>query len=193
MPGPGQSFFSILWNLFTEPVFQGLVPGIITELGKDPRPENVEDESVASFLERRLGTPHVGNHLVSAVLHGIYAGDVNQLSARSLMPMQYHQERAAGSIAQSTINTWRTGGLQMMHIQDANLRKELQDKLDLSLRQSIGNASIYTFKDGIGALTNALEKSLRANPNIEIKIQEKITSVEHDSEKDGIKVCPHLV
>lgn len=81
----------------------------------------------------------------------------------------------------------------MMHIQDANLRKELQDKLDLSLRQSIGNASIYTFKDGIGALTNALEKSLRANPNIEIKIQEKITSVEHDSEKDGIKVCPHLV
>ena len=93
----------MLWSIITEPVFEGLGLGALFEFQRPQRatwaqynnPE-VDDESVASFLERRLGTPDVGNNIVSAVLHGIYAGDVNQLSARSLLPKLWYGESKRG-------------------------------------------------------------------------------------------------
>ena len=44
-----------------------------------------EDESIGSFARRRLGR-QVAELLIDAVLSGIYAGDMDQLSLRSAMP-----------------------------------------------------------------------------------------------------------
>lgn len=40
---------------------------------------SASDESINSFVSRRLG-PRIANEMISAVVHGIYAGDTRKLS-----------------------------------------------------------------------------------------------------------------
>jgi len=127
MPGPGQDIFDIAWSVMTEPVFKGLLSGVLFEHSRPPRSAALKDESVASFLERRLGSPLLANNMVSAVLHGIYAGDITKLSIRSLLPSAWYNERCYGSLS-------RAYGLSMrnktvpMRIQDAMLLTEMTKK-----------------------------------------------------------------
>jgi oxygen-dependent protoporphyrinogen oxidase len=75
-----------MFALFTEPALQGLVRALLTEFMKEGRPDaqRNKDEPVATFVTRRL-SQEVTDNLVSAVLHGIYAGDVYKLSAQTLL------------------------------------------------------------------------------------------------------------
>lgn len=188
MPGPGQNISDMLWSMMTEPVFSGMALGFLGEFRRPQRPDNVQDESVASFLERRTGSPHVGNNIVSAVLHGIYAGDINQLSARSLMGRLYYQEKVDGSVVKAAINAMKEAAVFMPR-KDVTLQSELTANIRGLLSTLNGaNASVYTFKKGIGALTDALEKSLQERYNVTFKLNEKITSVKYDGEGDAIKV-----
>ena len=195
MPGPGQDLYSMLWNVITESVFDGLPIGAIFEFRRPQRatwaqynnPE-VDDESVGSFLERRLGTPDVGNNLVSAVLHGIYAGDINQLSARSLMPKFWYGEALQGSLTRATIKNIQAQAITEPY-NDIILRQEMQPKISQPMNMMMAGASVYTFKQGIGALSCALEKSLRANQNVEIKTGHTIKGLEHDGQSNDISVC----
>ena len=181
-----------------EPVFKGLGFGAIFEFNRPQRetwaqynnPE-VDDESIASFLERRLGTPDVGNNLVSAVLHGIYAGDINRLSARSLMQKFWYEEALHGSLTRATIKNLQAQAITEPY-NDVILRQELQPKISQEMNQIMAGASVYTFKEGIGALSKALEKSLRANGNVEFKLGHQVKSVEHDTQSNGISVSLHL-
>lgn len=56
-----------------------------------------EDESLDAFLERRFGRQVVDKFL-SAVMSGIFAGDLKQLSAESCMPALVNAEREYGSV-----------------------------------------------------------------------------------------------
>jgi oxygen-dependent protoporphyrinogen oxidase len=187
MPGPGQDLYSMAWSLFTEPIFKGLIKDAIFEFTRPPRPRDLEDESVGSFLERRLGSSDPGNNIVSAVLHGIYAGDIYQLSIKSLVPRLWHQEGVHGSIIKGMLESLRTQTVPMPY-RDAMLQNKMVDKLQGPLLNSMGAASVYTFKQGIGQLSSALEKSLQGNKNVEFKMGHKISNVEYDAASDGIKV-----
>jgi protoporphyrinogen/coproporphyrinogen III oxidase len=187
MPGPGQDLYSMAWGLLTEPVFKGLFSGAIFEYNRPSRPINLDDESVGSFLERRLGSPDPGNNIVSAVLHGIYAGDIYQLSARSLMPKFWYYEGFRGSISNSMYSAMRERS-HWIPLRDAALQNEMIQKVDKNVLNLMGGASVYTFKEGIGALSESLERSLRANPNVEFKMNEEVSRIEYDGENDGVKV-----
>lgn len=192
MPGPGQDLYSMVWGILTEPVFKGLFSGPINEIRTPPRPDFLEDESVGSFLERRLGAPDIGNNIVSAVLHGIYAGDIYQLSARSLLPKFWYYETLHGSVITSAYHALSAQS-NWIPLKDANLQNELVQKVDSGLKRSLESASIYTFKGGISALSTALEKELRANPNVEFKTNEKIDKLAYDGEQGVIKVFLQLL
>jgi len=56
-----------------------------------------EDESVASFITRRLG-PEPVKHLGDAMVTGIFAGDVNRLSLPAAFPIMADFEREHGSM-----------------------------------------------------------------------------------------------
>jgi oxygen-dependent protoporphyrinogen oxidase len=184
----------MLWNIITEPVFEGLGLGTLFEFQRPRRatwaqynnPE-VDDESVASFLERRLGAPDVGNNLVSAVLHGIYAGDINQLSARSLFPKLWYGEALHGSLSKAAWNNLKTQAITESY-NDIILRQELQNKISQPMNVMMAGASVYAFKQGLGALSDALEKSLRSNRNVEFKMVTAIKSVQYDDQSQGISV-----
>lgn len=94
--------------------FTGLVPSrfgpmantpLLSPLGKlrmgldyviPPRPAN-GDESIAAFVERRLGR-EVYDHLIEPLLSGIYAGDGEQLSLAATFPQLRQTELAYGSL-----------------------------------------------------------------------------------------------
>ncbi|HCV35939.1 MAG TPA: hypothetical protein DF783_03360 [Acidimicrobiaceae bacterium] len=56
------------------------------------------DESLRSFLERRLG-PEVGRMGATLMAHGVFAGDPNKLSVRAAFPAITALEDIAGSLA----------------------------------------------------------------------------------------------
>ncbi|KUJ23957.1 Protoporphyrinogen oxidase [Mollisia scopiformis] len=185
MPGPGQSIYDMLWTVITEPAFKGLLSSLY-EYKRPPRPASVEDESVSSFLTRRTGAPHIGNNLVSAVFHGIYAGDIEKLSAKSLFALLYHYEKMFGSVGEGYFDS-RKNMYSWTLSKDKELRKEMEPKVK-DLLNELRMASVFSFKEGIGSFTDALENSLRANPNVQFRTNDKITSLEHDVESNSIKI-----
>ncbi|KAG0650677.1 Protoporphyrinogen oxidase [Hyphodiscus hymeniophilus] len=193
MPGPGQDIFAMMWTVFTEPVFKGWATALL-EIRRPPRltwaqynNPDVDDESVGSFLERRTGGTDIGNNVISAVLHGIYAGDINQLSARSLMPGIWYDEAQSGSGTKAMYNRTVQQSITAPY-NDVMLQQELQKKISQPMKTSMASASVYTFKTGIGALSNALEKSLRANPNVEFKMGHAVIKLENDTKANNIAV-----
>lgn len=65
----------------------------------------VSEESIASFVRRRLGAEILEN-LVAPFLSGVYAGDPEQLSVQACFPKLAEFESEAGSIARGA---WRAG------------------------------------------------------------------------------------
>ncbi|XMA19393.1 hypothetical protein WAI453_012184 [Rhynchosporium graminicola] len=187
MPGPGQDTFDMMWRVLTEPVFKGLIWGTITEKVQPTRPDSMDDESVGSFLARRMGTENVGDNIVSAVLHGIYAGDIYQLSAKSLMPQLWHYEAWKGTLVDAMM-TKMSENIDLMSQRDEQLKMDLNPVINETVREAMSEASVYSFKEGIGALATNLEKALKANPNVEFKMETGVTAVDYDGEKDGIKI-----
>ncbi|XP_015588358.1 protoporphyrinogen oxidase [Cephus cinctus] len=61
-----------------------------------------EDESIYSFVERRLGKD-VADNLISPMICGICAGDAKQISVNFLMPSLFEAEQKHGSIAKGLL------------------------------------------------------------------------------------------
>ena len=198
MPGPipGASNFSAIvqnaWNVLREPAFKGLIKGAFRELGQDH--VKMEDESVGDFISRRLGPGPVDN-LLSAVYHGIYAGDVYQLSAKSLMPFQFDQEQKGKSFTEGfneelgskDKGMWVTNrDVETMNdLFGPNLQRwvspEAREKHGIDMR----GVSVFSFKNGMQQLSLTLADILRREAadksaesmNITLKPQSQVSRV----------------
>jgi len=65
-------------------------------------PATITDESLRSFLQRRLG-PEAGRMGATLMAHGVFAGDPDQLSARAAFPAIVALEDAAGSLVRGAL------------------------------------------------------------------------------------------
>lgn len=185
MPHPSRGLLANLWSFMTEPIYEGSLTAPLFELTHPKRAADLQDESVGSFFRRRVGTSKLGDNIVSAVLHGIYAGDIEQLSAKSLFPRLWDDEGKYGSISaalfarrnepevlETDFNVIRYAGQQW--------RTDVQKDSELAKRiEEIGGSSVYSFKKGIGSLTEALENYLRMNPNVKIQTSHPIDKLEY--------------
>lgn len=191
MPGPGVPFFDILYAIFNEPLFNGIPFDFGLEAIRSQRPKELLDESVGSFLARRY-SPALADNIASAVLHGIYAGDVYKLSVKSLLPLLWFFEEQYGSIARGIWKSFISKSLPMLE-QDAVLMKELMAKPILTSKlHDLRGASVYTFKRGIGELADQLEVKLKEASNVDVKMEMSIGKIEHDGRSRGVKVRIHL-
>lgn len=184
MPVPGESFLWQVIKMLSEPVFKGMLPASI-EFLRSPRPEELEDESVASFFTRRLGTDHLVNNIHSAVLHGIYAGDIYQLSAKSLFPTLWYMEKHFGGLLKGVFFCTKDK-IELISPSDCSIRREIIPKITTTLHQKLENAAVFSFKQGIESLSNALEQRLNATPNFSLKLGHKVESIHLAS--NGIEV-----
>jgi protoporphyrinogen/coproporphyrinogen III oxidase len=76
------------------------------ELLHPPRPQNDEDESVASLVERHFGAEAV-DRLADPLLSGIYGGEAAQLSARAVLPRLVEMESEFGSLTRGMLAAHR--------------------------------------------------------------------------------------
>lgn len=188
MPGPGQDFYSMIWTVLREPLFKGTWSAMF-ELTRDPRPSDLEDESIASFASRRFGGPDIGDNIISAVIHGIYAGDIYQLSAKSIFRRLWDLEGQSGSVMEGFAVQFQKSSKKFREAMDARTSNSADSAIGLSqIQKQMRGVSVYTFKGGIGQLSSALETSLKTNPNVETKTGGKVISVDFDAESQGVSV-----
>lgn len=188
MPGPGQTTWNLIKNLIDEPIFKGAVTGALLEGFRPTRPRELPDESVGSFVSRR-GSRSVADNLVSAVFHGIYAGDIWKLSAKSILPLPWAREAKHGNLASAA---WAA----MVQRQSWNFCDDVELQMRLQggawhpdLRKQIIDASVFTFKRGISQLTEALEERVTRKNNIKVMKSTQVTALRKAGDTKNIQVC----
>ncbi|KAI2013466.1 oxygen-dependent protoporphyrinogen oxidase [Ophidiomyces ophidiicola] len=166
-PGAGLlvNIISNFMNLFTEPALKNIPLALLSEYFVPKRDMNVRDESIGDFLSRRFGKD-LTDHLASAVIHGIYAGDIYKLSAQSLLPKIWWSELSKRGICLSMqdnhlpYDIFHGGRL---------IRRERGIKFMSELSTYISGSSVFALKGGMGQLVDALSSALNSSPNVEIK------------------------
>ncbi|KAJ1650103.1 oxygen-dependent protoporphyrinogen oxidase [Dispira simplex] len=88
------------------PVLKGLIPAVLREpWRRDLQPSSSDplgDESIFSFIQRHFG-PTVADNIISAVIHGIYAGDIRKLSVDSTLRSLKDIERRHDSVVRGLV------------------------------------------------------------------------------------------
>lgn len=168
-----------LGTALQQPALQNFLSALFTEAFKSGRKGKGAldaDESVDAFIRRRLG-PGVADNLISAMVHGIYAGDSHQLSVRALFHSLWQMERQAGSI---------TVGMMMRRFTDqakdsAERFERTRDSLTQSSRNKLRNASVWSLKGGLEGLSTRLVERLEAQPNVRLLNNAEVESIDNSS------------
>ncbi|KAF1808997.1 Protoporphyrinogen oxidase [Eremomyces bilateralis CBS 781.70] len=183
MPQAGEGI-SQVWN---EPLFEG-IGSALTEWFVSTRPSNLQDESVASFISRRLDR-RMADNMVSALLHGIYAGDVNQLSMKSIFPLLWYYEGRYGSLVGSIPSVWSNlrSGMMLGSAREYQSILDRQRKpLGSTLKEKLSRASVYTLKRGLTGLVSALRERLLSR-GVTIHENTPISALSMDSATEKIE------
>ncbi|GAK68420.1 DUF185-domain-containing protein [Moesziomyces antarcticus] len=194
---------SLLSALFKLPFLRAIVPSIMREPRVPsrflrPRSESqaekkrlqqrelLDDESVDSFVSRRFGKG-VAENLVSAVIHGIYAGDTRKLSVRAVMPFLWEAERVHGSVLRSMLPAKRNKRHRPLPEPEAAAKaakedrlKHVEQQLGKQLVDSFKGISVYSFPEGVQEIVAALEQRLAALPNVQLRTNESVRAISID-------------
>lgn len=165
-----------------------MISGLLTELLKPRRVEETQDESVGSFISRRFGAP-VADNIISAVFHGIYAGDIYDLSARTILPALWAMEWKDSSIIKSLLKQ-AFGGPRPISIDDFEVLRDNSNPLAHARRfpDYIRKSSIITLKQGLYGIVTSLEDHLQRAPNVTIHKGTYIDNLELESSNAEAKV-----
>lgn len=186
MPHPSEGMAEILWKIFTEPAFESAAWSIATEYWKDTRDPGLQDESIGAFFSRRFSKRMV-DRLLSALIHGIYAGDVWQLSARSLFSGQWRAEGQHGSVIFGALKA-RADGVEMTKREADFLQDMKAFPWDPLLKATLKDNSVFTFKDGVGMMADRLHSRLFETGRVEFRRSTAIRSIAQVEGNAGIQV-----
>ncbi|WFC97602.1 hypothetical protein MYAM1_000317 [Malassezia yamatoensis] len=175
------SFFGALNAALRLPLLREALPGILKEPWVPAHQTAGSDESVHAFISRRFGTA-LAENMISAMMHGIYAGDSRELSAKSIIPSLVDLEAAHGSVLRAMLPkkfNRRHEALENERVARENTKHaEVSQRLDPSLVEAMRDTSIYSFPNGLGEIVSSLTNLLIASQNVEIRMSstcQKIT------------------
>lgn len=196
--GSGNIFvnaFHLFRALWSEPIFNGVLPGLLGEIQQKGRPLSARDESVGDFLSRRF-SPELADNIASAVMHGIYAGDIYSLSARTLLPSLWFLETRdpdAQSILLESAHLFLRGK-QSKAYEDIKFRN--MNPLDPSIRsesefiaRAFQKASIITWSEGIGYMVRKLTEKLGKESRVTVKTGSGVEAMSFDKDRQKVVVA----
>jgi oxygen-dependent protoporphyrinogen oxidase len=108
-------------------------------------PIEQEDETVDSFISRRLG-PEVAERFIDPLISGIYAGNSQDLSIRACFPQLWEWEQSQGCL-------WR-GALR---------QKRISPKTPSAFVRHLLKQKLFSFKEGMETLPRAISAHLEAD------------------------------
>ncbi|KAG9193535.1 protoporphyrinogen/coproporphyrinogen III oxidase [Alternaria panax] len=169
--------------------------GIVTEPMKPKRPDSLSDETVGSFLARRVDK-RLAENIVSAVFHGIYAGDINQLSAKTLLSLAWQLEgkygNALGGFFRMQNEDPRPEQVILVHPYDREVAKAMNEEIDLELgfARNLKDSAMFSFRNGLQQMVKALVDTVENKGNVEIRTEAPIQSFKplNENGKLGVEV-----
>ncbi|XP_010883387.2 protoporphyrinogen oxidase [Esox lucius] len=132
---------------FSRPLVLSVLREILISRGKE------DDESVHSFVSRRLGT-ELADIAVDSLCRGVFAGDCRRLSVRSCLPILYNAEKARGSVVLGML----LGAGPEPDVPTSALAK----------RASVENWAQWSLKRGLQNLPEALEDRMKNVGHVEV-------------------------
>ncbi|EEH05827.1 protoporphyrinogen oxidase [Histoplasma capsulatum G186AR] len=190
-PYPGAGVLgNILMNvmqLFSEPLLWKLALEVILEPRRPVRDRSISDESIGDFMKRRFG-PNVADVVASAFFHGIYAGDLYKLSARSILRIAWDEfELSERGFATELMDQFNQQKIFMPY--DIAMARRLVEKEKYKeIRRFATGNNVLTLRRGMGQLATALESSLRGASNVEIKTGADIKSISKGGDSASMTV-----
>ncbi|KAH3680925.1 hypothetical protein WICMUC_000068 [Wickerhamomyces mucosus] len=179
---PSNSIKSI-WNFVKSELGKGLFLNIIKEPFQPSK--LIKDESVQSFLSRRFSNNSIGNNIVSAIYHGIYAADINKLSIRTTMPKLVKFEQDYGSIIKGIWKSKPEKKKKSIILQKYN--ELFEPNYDIfQMNKFLQKFPMILFENGLSTFTNGIYKELLSNPKISIKLNKHVEKIEINRNKDKI-------
>ncbi|KJZ79135.1 hypothetical protein HIM_01286 [Hirsutella minnesotensis 3608] len=171
-----------IWQMFSEPLFLQCIGAgagwMFRRWQNKEMPET--DLSIAQWVNDIMMNKSVANNLVSAMVHGIYGGDIDKLSARTVFERFFQRYYARPMDPERTI-MMKTSELDFVTsmAKDPQIRK-------LALRPK--GSLIHFGPSGMDTLTKALEAALAAQPNVEIKTNSPVKRISYEREARKVKV-----
>ncbi|KAL1966300.1 hypothetical protein VTN77DRAFT_4653 [Rasamsonia byssochlamydoides] len=191
--GVFRNFWRNVKTLLTEPVFEDVMWRMLTEQSRPPREDAYrnQDESLADFFARRASRK-VADNVVSAVYHGIYAGDIYRLSAQTLMgpyrDLEKEERRVLGSLYDLQRERKRfilPDDFLAMH----SVEHQRPPEHWRALSQLVKGCSVLTLKDGLGELVRRLTAALNEKSGkVELLTDAGISSISRNQETSDLTV-----
>ncbi|KAK9484905.1 hypothetical protein V1527DRAFT_442160 [Lipomyces starkeyi] len=184
------SVASILKIYFSQPLFRGMLPEVLREPFRRNRPKAVveaNDESIGSFMTRRFGS-RITERLISGAIHGIYAGDINQLSIKSILEYLWKREKTWGSV----VPLWKRRKAPVSEESENPYAERHNEHLKELLEHnkefmaSLKDASIVSFRHGMQSLVDRLQEEILSSGNVAIRYEDPVRHLENVV--DGITV-----
>lgn len=180
-PDPAKSLFenaSVFADTFThEDAFRGILSKVLLEHFVKTRDADVTDESVGHFFRRRLGKKMV-DQVLSAVIHGIYAGNVYRLSMKALFPGLFRLEKDCGSLTAGFLQSFSEG--PKLPLREANFSEVMKQPypFDKDFKRNFRKASVFTFRHGLQQLVDRLVERLRQKHNVTFVTNTPVKSID---------------
>lgn len=185
-------------SLLTEPLWSGGIRAaynfwISYNKSLDPSPEGraallnriPADESVAQFLTRILKDDRIVKNVVSGMMHGIYGGDVNKLSAKHTIfdHLWYKLKHPLPPGREYSYIHEKEWFLLADMLNGPNRLKIIE------LAESALDWKLLAFEDGLVSLVDGLVADLKAKSNVTFRYSEPVTSLKYENGKILVSVA----
>ncbi|GAV54150.1 hypothetical protein ZYGR_0AK06520 [Zygosaccharomyces rouxii] len=187
------SLMSLL-KFCSNPLSDGAVSGYLGERFRSTSSKlQSDDESLHSFISRRMGNEMVSSNLVSAVCHGIYADDIKKLSARKVMGKFMDYENQYGSILRGS----KKDKSQNKKLNSSGLTPVIslyqdtfgKDRYELArLIKDFAKYPMIGLAGGLEIFTRSLTQELAKWPNVNLELQRQVQSVDKKALSDRVTV-----
>ncbi|KAI1333288.1 Protoporphyrinogen oxidase [Xylariaceae sp. FL0255] len=193
LPTPKKTFDNIVsgaQSLLTEPLWSGWIKSAINWFNNSNKaldPENVnrvlraqkfpEDESIGNFLQRMMGDDRITKNVASAVIHGIYGGDISKISAKHsvLDGIWFNKAVPLGDIT------------TLVHKRDIYLFKDMMNGPNvlrmIELAEKAIDWDLMTFGESLMPLIDTLVEDLKKRKNVTFRYNEPVTALEHANDQ----------
>ncbi|EGX90565.1 protoporphyrinogen oxidase [Cordyceps militaris CM01] len=173
-----------VFDCLREPLFRecfrgalGTAAGYVTGRHRGALP--AEDLSVADWLRLVTGDAVVGRNLVSAMIHGIYGGDIERLSARSVLDRMYYALHLPPAAP---------GHRHVPAHELAFMERRADDDLVCAMANRPKGALVHFGAQGMEALPKALENALSGQANVTIRRDTPVTDIAYLPQEERVQV-----
>lgn len=170
-------------KFMTSGVTSGIPLGAIREIFQ--RKESDQgDESIESFIKRRFKSKALTDNIMSAVIHGVYAGDVSKLSVNKVVPGLVQLEHEHGSIIKGALsNMYNSLKLQKPEKEFSTAIKAYESRISpnahlTDLSSKLKGIPIVKLKSGLQKLPLTLAEYLQEQKNVDILYDTAVDSVD---------------